>query len=225
MDALLAAATLCSIRNSEHIELAGREIHVRDVTELSCLAPASRAAIGALVVARLPENRQQLTTSRTALAELVRRRAPALSDVSAGRGAVTIAAPTPDASVAPSDPCFATRAPIRAGEAISGDLLAPAPCAQRAQGHSLAYDRDDGVVRARVDLPSGAYVGAVLVSPDLTADTNDQVAYRVRNGATTVERIVTAAQPTLGPRTFVRTADGQVFSAPTSGLAEAGAAP
>lgn len=225
MDALLAVAAFCGVLDAERIELAGRELHVRDIADLSCVAPESRTTLGDLVVARVPEGRPHLTASRAALAALVRRRVPTLSGMSAGRGAITIMAPATAASHAPSRSCFATRKPIHAGDAISEELLAKAPCAEPAQRNLLGYDRSEGVVRARIDVPAGVQVGAILVSPELTADTNDQVAYRIRNGATTVERFVTAAQPTLGPRTFVRTAAGQVFSAPSSALTEAGAAP
>ncbi|MET0183127.1 MAG: hypothetical protein ABW199_09600, partial [Caulobacterales bacterium] len=154
-----AAASLCAVTSAEHVELDTRDVRVRDVASLGCFENETRSELGDLVIARLPENNRQMTLSRTAIANLVRRRAPALSELAAGDGAITIGQRVSVAGAGALE-CFALAHPLPNGAAISMDDLEAAPCADHARG-PLTYDRASGALRAGGDLAQGDYIGRV----------------------------------------------------------------
>lgn len=209
--AVLALSGACLLTEAREVSLPDHDIRIGNVVSADC-STASNARDA--VVASIPSGRESVHLSRKALARLVHRRVPALvlaphDDA----GPVTFHAPAAH-TPANVDSCFAAVIAIAAGDAINGADLASAPCEANASA-PIVYDRTYGLVRAGDDIAPGAYLGRLSPVAERRPDTGDALTLVAIEGATRVERPITAAQPaSRHGALFVRDADGNVFSAP-----------
>jgi hypothetical protein len=219
---LIVSAAACALTSAPVVNTGsdGR-LTIADVVSLECITPERRAAIGALVIARLDRSSTVLT--RAAIANLVRRRAPALTVApdATSSGVIVIArerqTPSPAAAA-----CAEAILPIGAGEVLTSRNVRTAPCAAMAPlSQDVRYDREDGVARARAPIAAGDSLGRLMAPPSLAAEAGEMLTFEVRMGPALIERTVEALQASTGGAVFVRDADGAVFSAPLA----TGAAP
>lgn len=194
--------------------MAAPEIRVRDVANAGGLP----AALLSRVVAVLPPERSQVTLSRAALASLVRRAVPGL-DVPAGTGSMPVTlrvralghAPAPAGGLS----CFALSRFVARGAILSSSDLAPASCGSGKADAQIAFDRDDRVTRAAVDLAAGTNVGRVALLAEPAVDRGQELTLISTAGPVQIQRKVVAAQPGRpGGKIFVRDEDGKVLTAP-----------
>jgi hypothetical protein len=216
---LIISAAACVLTSAPAVDAtADGRLLIADVTSLDCIAPDRRAEIGALAIARLDGVATSLT--RQALANLVRRRAPALTVALGGADNDAIAIRRERRTAAAAQAlCAQALVSISTGEPISTANVATAACAASAPtSEALHYDRAANVTRARAPIAAGDDLGRLMVSPPLAADQGERLSLEVRLGAALIERTVEALQPSTGGAVFVRDGDGQVFSAPLIAL-------
>lgn len=210
------AGALCQMTPAPSVELVDRNVHIQDVAILTCIDPDQRDAVGDRIIARLSENVQEIELSATAIAQLVRRRAPGLTDLAVDADPRTIRLHAPAArepAARAEAPCFTTSRAIAQGRALDAASLIPAGC-QATTAQTLRYDRSTGLVRAMTNIPAGAYLGRVAAPAARLAEAGDAVSIAVIVGPVRIERDVHVVQPGAdGERTFVRDADGNVFAA------------
>lgn len=223
---LLAAAAACGLLPSEALELRQREIHIADIVSLDCIAPSERRSVGALIIAVPPNDRRSAFVTRAALADLARRRVPALSDLGVGDGGEIVTLRGVARREAVDDlVCYVAAHVIEAGEALDRASLVSAPCSADRGRASLRYERLHGTVRAAERLAAGDYLGRVIAPREAFPDAEDALTLTVAAGPVRVERDVVAVQPSLGEAIFVRDQGGLIFRAPTASLQPREAAP
>jgi hypothetical protein len=201
-----ALSAACALLPVGELHIAGPQLHVGDVVTLNCAPPSERPALGALVIASVPEGRRTLT--RTALRNLIARRT-ALDVTLGGAGDIALIRPH---GAPPARRCYETAAPVAANQSLDRDRVRPVAC-RTEPGARLDYEASTGRIHADSDLPEGAYLGR-LDPPRPAPDTGDQVALVVTAGPVSITRAVTALEPgARSRRIFVRDNDGQVFAA------------
>lgn len=202
---LLLAASAVTLVPANRIELSGRDVRIADVT-----GPDS--AQGRLVIARLPIGRTSITISRTQLATLVRHALPGTAVEENGSGTILLAAPA--APIEPPQSCLELLAGRRAGEPILSSDVRPTAC----DGHpsELRFDSLSGANFAASDLPSGAIIRRVTLEAAPGVRRGQRLTLASSVGPVMIERPVTAVQAAKprDRRIFVRTADGEILSAP-----------
>lgn len=208
---------LCQITLATSVELTDHNVRIRDVATLGCVQPNQRQAIGGLVIARLDRNTSEIEISAKAIANLVRRRAPGLTDLTANESPRKLRfraqAPGEPAPLRES-PCFKASRVISGGQALTSASLAPAEC-MAAPAKVLRYDRPAGVLRATTDIPRGAYLGRLAAPPRNSVGAGDTVSVAITRGSVRIARDVRTLQPASGgDRAFVRDEEGNVFAAP-----------
>ncbi len=214
--ALLAAlaAGVCALSPLEAITLDTPDVRISDVVVLDCVAPAERAPLGALVIARAPSHAREIDIDRAALTRLVSRRAPSLGPrVAAASGSIQLRFPV-RSEIEIERPCYAAARALRPGEAVrASDLLASECPAERTP--SLRYDPRDGLVRAARTIAAGERLGVVAPLAAELVEQGDTLTLVSRSGPVIVEREVRAAQSArAGEAIFVRDNEGRIFSAP-----------
>jgi hypothetical protein len=202
----------CALTEQPAIVLRDRSIRVEDVVVGNCpllAQPRMRNAIIAIV----PAGQTGADLSRHALARLVRRRIPALTlSTDRGEQVVVFRASAKPASNRPL--CYAAAAPLRDGQAIVRRDLSATACAHAVRP-PVRYDRTYGIARADGDIAVGAYLGPVSGLEAAGPDSGDTLTAVAIEGATRVERPVTALQPaSRGRALFVRDGEGHIFAAP-----------
>jgi hypothetical protein len=225
--ALLSALALsggCALTEARDVSLRDYNIRVRDLVSSDCGA-ASNPNVRDAVVASVPSGRKSVVLGQAALARLVHRRVPGIV-LGSNDDAARVTFHVPAARVAiDAAPCFATATTIAAGDAINGSDLTSVPCGNNAAA-PIAYDRTYGLTRAGADIGAGGYLGHLNVPPERLPDTGDRLTIVATEGATRIERPVTAAQPaSRASELFVRDAEGHVFAAPLAATAQRPRAP
>jgi hypothetical protein len=212
---LIVSAAACALTSAPVVNTGsdGR-LTIADVVSLDCVTPERRAEIGALLIARLDRSSTSLT--REAIANLVRRRAPALTVTpGAASSSVIVIERERQAPSSAATACAEAILPISPGKALTSRNVRSAPCAAAAPlSQDVRYDRDDGVVRARAPIAAGDSLGRLMAPPTLAADAGEMLTFQVRMGPALIERTVEALQASTGGAVFVRDADGAVFAAP-----------
>ena len=219
MVAIVLAATIVggsSLMLTDRVEI----VVARPAVTLGDVAAVPEAkGLGRLAtveIAHLPVGRDRLSLSRRAIAVLVRRAVPGIVVGEGDARIVTFRLARqhqPDAG-----PCQVTNIALAAGATITRDSAATGPCA--AAPRNVRYDAARRAFVARRDIPAGSALGRlVLPSPD-TVVRGDVLTLLSQAGPVTVERPVTALQPSReGRRVFVRDSGGRVFAAPVAKVA------
>lgn len=215
--ALLAATALASAQPelpSERIELAGAELRLADIARIEGFGALASLPSRNRVVARLPEGRSSVETSRAALAALVRRAVPTFGlQPGAGEGRVTILRPSPARDALRTGPCFAASGPVEPGAALSAANLRETPCVEGERAAPVRIDRSDSSLRAGASLAAGDYVGRIALPSEGAIETGQALTLVSTAGAASISRPVVALQPgRAGGRLFVRDGDGAVFA-------------
>lgn len=217
---LIIVGAICALTSAQQIETDTALVRVGDVATLECVAGERRQAIAELPLASIGQSR---TLSRQALATLVRRRVPALSDVALAGEAEDIIELSQRAHAESrlASNCYRASAPLRTGEVLSEASLEATQCQEASAGSPQAparYDRLDGVVRARADIAAGDYLGRVVALARPAADTGQDLILRIVAGPVLIEREVEALQTSTRGAIFVRDEDGQSFSVPVAAV-------
>ena len=211
---------LCALTGAEEISLPTSSLRLGDVVALECVPEADRPAIGALVLAEVPQTSRRATVSAGDLALLAKRRVPGLRLAPVGDASRQIALLAgPAGMTRPAAPvaCYRTSHTISANDAISGEDLAPSACEQNAPRPQVYFDRTNKVVRAQADIAADVYLGRLLVPDHGFPDTGDELVLSIGVGPVRVERQVRAAQPApKGGEIFVRDEAGALFRAPVA---------
>ena len=212
-------APFCVLRPEESITLSTGGIRVSDV--LTC-DDKQWSDVDELAIASLPEGVDQVSLSRDAVADLVRRRVPGLAGLEAqdGERVVTFhrAADTPNAQQAH---CFAAARSFAAGELVTAGGVMETACIPDQRGARLAYDRQQRVVRTAGEVAEGDYLGRLMPLSSSDWDQDQTLTLKIQVGPVTIEREVRATEPGLTEGlVFVRDSDGIVFRAPVDMLAK-----
>jgi len=211
---LAGPALTAAITDAPEVALASREIRVADIALVSGGSEAERRGIERRVVAALPRSGQVAALRRDVLADLVRRRAGLA--VTAGAGALTVRY-RPQAR-SDRGGCWENVLPVAAGELITAETVAPAPCSGVPAAGTVRFVRTSGQVRAASDLSAGTYLGRLMPPPAGAVQAGASLSLLSTSGPVTIARPVTTLQAGRpGRRVFVRDEDGQVLSI---GLAE-----
>lgn len=145
-------------------------------------------------------------------------RAPFLSLIvalAAASGAIA----SPEGEEATAQTCVQTIRAVKAFHLLNADDLKATGCSGPRAGALLLYDRVHQVVRAADDLPAGAYLGKVHLSPAPAIDRGAPMIMEIVAGPVRISRRVIAVQPALGARfLFVEGEDGAIFRASSSAL-------
>ncbi len=221
---LVAAA--CGFLPLEAVELGRREVRVADLVSLDCIEAVERPRVGALVVATLPGDGRPATLSRAAVADLVRRRVPALANLSTETMGQSVSFRSSAQTAAPRTPiCYAAAHAIETDEPLTRADVVAAACILNSERANLRYDRLHGAVRASEHLIAGEYLGPLAALPGVFPDADDALILSAAIGPVRIERDVVAVQPSLGEAIFVRDRDGDVFRAEVASLRAAQAVP
>ena len=199
------------------------EVALGDIADVTRLPPGLRERAAVLPVARLRAGQGHVVLAARRVAERARALMPALGPwltdptdlaVTVRRGGPTARGATATAA------CARLERPVAAGAVPAEQDLTPAACgAEPSLDHTLRYDTRIGMVRAARDLKAGETV----ISPPAFAlaqvTAGQRLHVRAQVGSVTVQRDVEAVRTArAGPRLFVRTADGAVFSARSADL-------
>jgi hypothetical protein len=204
------ASGSCTLIEAGHASLSEDVIRIRDVAELSCVAPGEREAIGALVVAASP--RRSVSLQRDALAALIRRRAPILAGIEGDQRLIRF----DRQRIAGASPhCAFARAPLPAGAILTEADVERAPCSASNETASLDYDRLNQILRTRESVSAGGSFGRLAPLPAAAIESGAPIAFVASVGVVRIERRVAAAQSArAGERIFVRAASGETFALP-----------
>ena len=208
-----AAGSMATLTSAPTVALDAARIRIADVVASHRLPRSEWDRLAPMVIARLPDNAPTLALSRTAVAALVARRAPAMQ-LARGTGAQTIQFMIRvRESQNPTLGCRVLAVPRGAGESVVAADLRPALCTDNAPA-SLRLNREDHRLVAVNALREGTYLGRVSPPLAFAVRRGDGLRLVSRIGPVAVERSVTALQPALpGGKIFVRDPDGQVFAA------------
>jgi len=198
------------------------QVALGDITDLAQLPSGLRERAAVLPVARLRPGQGQVVLAARRMAERARALMPALSPwlTDATDVAVTVRRSRSTAAAAATTACARLERPVAAGAVPGEQDLVPTACgAEPAPAHTLRYDTRLGMVRAARDLKAGETV----ISPPTFAlaqvTAGQRLHVRAQVGSVTIQRDVEAVRTArAGPRLFVRTADGAVFSARSADL-------
>lgn len=209
----------CSLVEAPAIYSEDGRVRVHDLITGDCEA-LSRSSD--LVVAALPPGVHRRALTRAAWASLTQRRLPSLTIAGADRPDDIITLQSVQLRGAPAvQHCYVLSRAIGAREALEGRDLEPSSCGQTTTPIALTYDDGDRIVRAAIDAPQGAYVGALTPQPYRVIETQTPLQLRVTVGPVEVARNVRTVQAsTVGQDVFVQTDDGQVFASPSDALHE-----
>ncbi|HEV7690385.1 MAG TPA: hypothetical protein VGO52_06170 [Hyphomonadaceae bacterium] len=214
---MLIGTTPCELRADDSITLSQDQIRIQDVVDLPC-GDTDIQNISDLSVAALPASTSEVSISRDAVADLVRRRVPGLADlkVSDGQRLVTFRrAEAVKARVAPQAGCFAAVRNFAAGDLVTPDGVTETACSAGQAAARLVYDRRQSVTRAAQVIVNGEYLGRLMPLSPSGWDQGEPLKLHIQIGAVTVEREVRAIEPgSQGGRVFIRDTDGAVFGAP-----------
>jgi hypothetical protein len=206
---------VCALAYADVVDLDDRNVRIRDIATLECVPPEKREALGNLVVGRLHADADHVRLHADDLVELIRLRAPGLELVGDSEHRLTVRLDGKASRPATTPSCWMTARRIPAGSPISREDLVATTCAPSNSTAGLVYDRYNGMLRAKSDLPEGAYAGRLSVTTKIFVDAGDELLLAAELGSVRIERRVWAMQPAPGGgEIFVRDEAGVIFSAP-----------
>ena len=169
-----------------------------------------------MVVFRAPAH--DVVLPAATVARLIQRRIPGVSlRPSMSAKIVTIAGvpKPPRQSNVTARRCFRTARALAAGTASRRDDVTPTDCRADARTASLRFNSATRDYQPIDAIPAGGYLGRLPTLHAIAIDRGDIAHLQSEQGPVTVEREVTALQPSRpGHRVFVATADGKILSAP-----------
>ena len=200
------------------VSLATRNITLGDIASTD-----GTAADPAWVLSRIQDGRSEILLSTERRVQLVRRRLPDLALPLLHEGPVRFrfdpeGSPErlPDEGI-----CYVLNRPAARGTFLSGADLVEGSCAYGDMLPAVVFDHAAGALRSADDLPAGTPFGRLRLPEMEIVQPGTQMQLVVREGPVTVSREVETLQPGLpGRRVFVRTIDGDTFSAPLLPLGE-----
>lgn len=209
--------TGCAVTSADEVALREPYIRVRDVVMMNCLAPDAVEEVGGIAIAKLSDHQQGATFTRLDVQTLVRRRIPALGNrlTGTGEGVVKLSFQRQgDNSVNKLEAgCFELRVPLKAGEIVTESDVQAAPCEASRTPSEARFDRRAGVLRAKVDLNAGGYMGKIYFGTEAVAQGGEDILLCSASGPVSVTRRVEALQPVAaGHSAFVRGSDGKAFA-------------
>jgi len=217
---LLAAAdssVTAGLTPASEVALAGRQIRLGDVADLSGLPPAAQRRLAPRVIAAVPAGRSRIALTRQALRGLVRRSVPGLTLRAGANEAPLIFTVGEPAQDRLAGTCAEVTRPLAAGAAVSDEDLVPVPCYGAAAPAELRFNRLNRVLRTSGPLAAGTYLGRISVGAAPDVDKGDKLSLVVTAGPVRVSRAVVAMQPgRAGGRLFVRDSEGNVTSVPVA---------
>lgn len=195
--------------------IAGDQVRLGDVADVSALPVALQGPAADLQLLRLKPGTGPVTISSTRLAERARGLMPVLGpwleqtpvEVTITRAPPKVAEPRPLA-------CQVLTAPVAAGQAVLASEVAPAPCDGATIPVKLALRGRAGTPTAPTDLAAGDLVAARDLSAYAVIRQGQELRLRTQTGAVSVERTASAVQSVRqGQAVFVRFGDGEVLRA------------
>lgn len=213
---------VCSLLNGV-VSVEDREVRVRHLVDLHCVAEPLRRPLGDLVVSRRPVGVADWTMAAEVVADLVRRRVPELP-IGRPSGSLTLHFAR-EAAIAPELPCWETTRAIPRGAVVeAAALVVREKCSHESSSGGVLLVGQ--VLRARVDLAEGAVLGRVWLPPAPAIDAGAELQLTAKVGMVRVERKVRALEPIWlrQVHAFVLGEDGAVLSATVADL-QAGVSP
>jgi hypothetical protein len=198
-------------------------LDTRNITLGDIASTNGTAADPAWVLSRIQDGRSEILLSTERRAQLVRRRLPGLALPLLHEGPVRFRF---DPEVSPEKLpdegiCYVLNRPAARGTFLSGADLVEGSCAYGDMLPAVVFDHAAGALRSADDLPAGTPFGRMRLPEMEIVQPGVQMQLVVREGPVTVSREVETLQPGLpGRRVFVRTIDGDTFSAPLLPLGE-----
>lgn len=207
--------------------VAGQQVRLGDVIDLSSIPPGLRDLASPLVVARFRDGQTQLKTSTREVAARARAQLPALSIwLADGLDAPVLVRRTGDAQPRPparrpvvSRDCLVVTQAVPAGAYPLSSDFSPAVCDQTARRGAFSYDAQTKTVRAKRDLEPGEHIEAVPTSAFATVRAGQPLFLEAHVGPVLIQRQVQALRPAgPGRAVLVQAMDGAVFSAPMADI-------
>lgn len=212
-----ALASQAPASDAGTVLLGGRDITLGDIA-----AAAGTGADPAWVVARMAAGRSELVLPAERREQLVRRRVPGITLPLLHEGPVRfqIRSESPHEHAADDAGCHLLKAPAAHGTFLSRADFAEGTCPDARVRPAVIFDRNAGTLRLAEDLPAGTAFGMLQLPETGFVQPGARMQLVIRKGPVTLSREVETLQPVIpGRHVFVRTTDGEIFSAP---LAAAG---
>lgn len=202
------AGLTASLTNADRIGVAGRDVRLGDLASLN--GPLS-SEVADIAVARLPERASSVP--RKMLAELIRRAIPGISISGKLEGNVVLVSNLPPAAGA-AIACFEAARDLAEGKVLTADTVRPSPCDTTRRAASVAIGSGGSVPIAVRAIKAGDYLGRIRPAETPAVERGDTLRLISRVGPVAISRPVIALQAaSLSHRLFVRTEDGEIFSA------------
>ena len=207
---------------AERVVLPAREITVAD---LAMLDDGQRTRLGPLAIAAIPVGSSSLELDGATRAKLLRRRVPGQELRLRHGGNVRFEVPEAPEPGHGARPCFMLRHNLDAGAYLQPEAVAPAPCRAHTARLPLRFDRRVNAPLLSAPLAAGTYLGPLAVRGGPVIGAGMELHHVARQGPVTIERRVSALQPSrMGQAVFVRAQDGVIFAsrlvAPVDGASE-----
>lgn len=215
MVVLAMMQVVVSLTPNSDIKITNKDIVIADVVSPSGIDKAIYERVATKVIATLQDDKTSIDISRSALANLVRRRVPLFSDIDITDGQKTIHFESHSQSLPDSRSCKVTSGVIAKGSIVTANKLTVVPCREDTVGGHIRYDRQHGVIRARTELSARTYLGHINTPKDNFVDTGDEMVLMVAIGPVRIERPVWALQPAFkADHIFVTDKDGALLRVP-----------
>lgn len=217
----LIISVLASPGNAEQLSVTcdDRNITLGQIVDL----PDTFSLLSDRVVARIPGDADYLTLRPDELDRLLSRNLPELE--APLRYSQVVRFQLSDKLVTSEldqgSHCFKLVSPVAQGQIISRSSLMRGDCDQENTGSDLVlFDRQDLVLRASLDLPSGTFLGQLALPTHQVKQAGVSVTLQVRSGPITIERSGHTLQPAQeGYPVFIQLDDGEIVVAPIQGEA------
>ncbi|MDR3508524.1 MAG: hypothetical protein P4L64_11550 [Caulobacteraceae bacterium] len=212
-----APVELAALRLRPVATIVGQDLTLGAVADLSPLPASLRGAVAGLALARFRPGQTRMVLSAARLTARAQALAPGLRPwLKTQDGDVTVSRATeaaPSLSSGFAGRCVRVLRPLEPRAVATADDLEAAPCAAKAAGTGLVYDRELGAVRAARRLDPGERLAAPAAFALAEVRPGQRLSIQTRVGPVAVIRTVEALQPAQpGQALFVRAGDA-VFSA------------
>lgn len=200
-----------ALTRDDRVRLTSRSIRLGDVMRVESVTLRKR------IIATIPVGRNQVTLTRSAIANLSRRAIPGLVIAGTRQGNVTFLLREPRARV--PGLCSSLTQPVSVGGVIESKMVMRVPCRHDVAA-AVFFDPHISMPRAQVALAAGTYLGSLSVRTEVGLQSQEEMHLRSTVGSVQIVRTVTTMQGSRGRRVFVRDGDGQIFSVRRAELAK-----
>jgi len=207
-----AAASEATASPADLVSLDTRNITLGDIASTK-----GTAADPAWVLSRIQDGRSEILLSPERREQLARRRVPGVALPLLHEGPVRFRF---DPEVSPEKftdggSCYFLNDAVARGTFLSGADFAEGNCTDGDVHPAVVFDHAAGALRSADDLPAGTPFGRLRLPEMEIVQPGTQMQLVVREGPVTISREVETLQPGLPRRrVFVRTAGGDIFTAP-----------